>query len=510
MMAQSTPFIVLVAALLISTLSYCSAEKVYCVTPTAACSSCPHNSTHCATLSEYAQEAELYFTSNTAVVFLPGDHALDTNITVANVTRLTMCGESSLGNRATVVCRGSVGLSFTSMVEIKIYYLVFTSCSRKYAITLSGTPPTCAHVGMFLQFAQDAELVNCSFQANLGTALAVSNTSITLSGNCDFAYNHLLCGYSIAAGGGIIAVSSNLTFTGNTTFLDNGASCTASFGGAIIILDNTVVSFNGTSNFINNSASQGGAIFASGHTVLSFSGTNNFINNSAGDIGGTISTYNNTVLSFSGTNNFINNSAGDIGGAISTYNNTVLSFNGTNNFINNLAHYGGGAILMLKNALLCLNGTSNFINNSASEGGAICTLDIAVLSFNGTSKFINNTAGYGGGAIFAVINSTLTVNGTIYFTNNGHYGGGVHTQNGDVYTAYGGGVYIGLISTFSILPNTSVYWENNHATLGGAIYVYDDNPRSDCAFFASYATIVPKEECFFQLPGQNLSDGVDV
>ena len=411
-MAQSTPFIVLVAALLISTLSYCSAENVYCVTPTAtSCSSCPHNSTHCATLSEYAQEADLYFTSNTAVVFLPGDHALDTNITVANVTRLTIHGESSFGNKATVVCRGSVGLSFSSMVEFKIYYLVFTSCSRKYAITLPGTPPTCAHVGLFLQFAQDAELVNCSFQANLGTALAVSNTSITLSGNCDFAYNHLLCGYSIATGGGIIAVSSNLTFTGNATFLDIGASCMASFGGVIIILDNTVVSFNGTSNFIT---SQGGTIFASSHTVLSFSRTNNFINNSAGDIGG----------------------------AISTYNNTVLSFSGTNNFINNLAHYVGGAILMLKNALLCLNGTSNFINNSASEGGAICTLDIAVLSFNGTSKFINNSAGYGGGAIFAVINSTLTVNGTIYFTNNGHYGGGVHTQNGDVYTAYGGRVYI--------------------------------------------------------------------
>ena len=400
MMAQSAPFIVLVAALLINTLSYCSAENVYCVTPnTTACSSCPHNSTHCATLSEYAQEANLYFTSNTAVVFLPGDHALDTNITVANVTRLTMCGESSLGNS-----RGSVGLSFSSMVEFKIYYLVFTSCSRKYAITLPGTPPTCAHVGLFLQFAQDAEPVNCSFQANLGTALAVSNTSITLSGNCDFAYNHLLCGYSIAIGGGIIAVSSNLIFTGNTTFLDNGASCTASFGGAIIILDNTVVSFNGTSNFINNSVSQGGAIFASGHTVLSFSGTNNFINNSAGDIGGAISTYNNTVLSFSGTNYFFNNSAGNNGGAISTYNNTVLSFSGTNNFIN-----GGGAILMLKNALLCLNGTSNFINNSASEGGAIFTLGIAVLGLNGTSKFINNTAGYGGGAIFAVINSTLTV-----------------------------------------------------------------------------------------------------
>ena len=94
MMARSTPSIALVVALLINTLSYCSAENVYCVTPTAtSCSSCPHNSTHCATLSEYAQEAELYFTSNTTMVFLPGNHVLDRNITVANVTRLTMHGE---------------------------------------------------------------------------------------------------------------------------------------------------------------------------------------------------------------------------------------------------------------------------------------------------------------------------------------------------------------------------------------------------------------------------------
>ena len=117
-MAQSTPFMVLVAALLLNTLSYCSAEKVYCATPTvAACSSCPHNSVHCDTLSQYAQEAEMYFTSNITMVFLPGVHVLDANITATNVTSLTLRGEFSSANIATIVCRGSVGLSFTSMEE---------------------------------------------------------------------------------------------------------------------------------------------------------------------------------------------------------------------------------------------------------------------------------------------------------------------------------------------------------------------------------------------------------
>ena len=52
-----------------------------------------------------------------------------------------------------------------------------------------------------------------------------------------------------------------------------------------------------------------------------------------------------------------------------------------------------------------------------------------------------------------------------------------------------------------------MYWENNHASLGGAIFVEDASPLSYCR---SVAKLVPKEECFFQLPGQNLSNGIDV
>ena len=132
---QWTPFTLLVTALLLYTLSYSSAGNVYCVTPThASCSSCPQNSAKCTTLSEYAHEAELYFTSNTTMRFLPGDHTLNINITVSNLTRLAMHGESSPRKRATVICNVSVGLSFTSIVEFEMYSLAFTSCSRKNGV----------------------------------------------------------------------------------------------------------------------------------------------------------------------------------------------------------------------------------------------------------------------------------------------------------------------------------------------------------------------------------------
>ena len=539
------------------------------------------------------------------MIFLPGDHTLDTNITVANVARLTMHGEPSSGKIATVVCNGSVGLNFTSMMEFKIYFLAFTSCSRSY-----GTLPASFNYALLLRSIRYAELVNCSFHDNLATPLIVDNTNITLAGN-EFTHNHCGSNFCLKRGGGVNVVNSNVAFTGNTTFFNNSILYNSTNidcgGGAIQSSDNSILSFNGTSNFINNSAGYGGAIYTSYNTVLRFNGITNFINNSALGSGGTIYSSDNVVLSFNGTNNFINNSA-SYGGAIVTFDNTVLSFHGASNFINNSAYNDrdyanftlnfadGGAIYASDNSVLSFSGTSNFINNSAivgigggaiftsnnivlsfngisnfisnfvdySDGGAIYASGITVLSFNGTNNFITNTAkgvegGHGGaiyasdntvvrfngtnnfinnsayygsgdggviytsnntllsvngtsnfinnsatsrgGAICANTNNSLTFNGIITFSNNGYNRDGTDALN--VGTVYGGGVFLGLKSTFSILPNTTMYWENNHAALGGAIYVTDVSPLSYCT---SAAKFVPKGECFFQLPGQTLID----
>ena len=245
------------------------------------------------------------------------------------------------------------------MVEFKVCSLAFTSCSRN-----DGVSPG-SHYALSLQSTQNAELVNCFFHDNIGTALLVENTNVTLAENSEFSHNHCESN-SCVGGGGIRAFSSNLTITVNTTFFEN-------------------VAFSSEDN------EGGGAIYASNNTVVHF------------------------------------------------------------------------------------NGSSNFVNNSAYQGGAIC----------------------------AYFSTTLTFSGTINFTNNGpHKSRALH---GD--TARGGGVYMGLNSTFSLLPNTIVNWENNHASLGGAIYVYDASPLSYCTSVAKFA---PKAECFFQLPGQNLSNGIDV
>ena len=441
-MSQSTTFIVLVAALLTCTFSYCLANNVYCVTPSiSSCSSCPPDSVKCTTLSEYAQEAVSYFTSNTTLEFLPGDHVLDKSITLTNIYKLTMHGKSSSGNVATIVCHGEVGLSFTNMVKFKVDSLDFTSCNRKYGIVTDSTYGLAAAstYALLLQSTQYAELFNCSFHDNLGTALVVCNTSVTLAGNSEFTHNHCESNYCFA--GAIIALSSNLSFTGTMTFLENNATSFSKHysAGAIYASDTTVINFDGNSNFIKNSADSpigsGGAIYASNTTVISFDGNSNFINNSAdGPFGSGSAIYasNNTALTFNGTNTFINNSAGGgYGGAfLASGNNVRVCFTGTNSFISNSAPDSGDAICTSGNTVLSFHGTSNFISNSHS--GAIYILKNSTLYFSGINNFIDNSAQYsGGGAIFSSDHTRVSFNGRNNFINNSGVGGGggaMHTS----------------------------------------------------------------------------------
>ena len=419
------------------------------------------------------------------MVFIPGDHVLDRNITVARATRLTIYGESSSDNIATIVRNGSVGFSFTNIVDFSILSLAFTSYNRFWSYGSCQA----TNSALVLQSIPNAKLVNCSFHDNIGTALVVNNTSVTLVEN-KFIHNQCACrsfGHMRELGCGVTTFNSNLTFTGNTSFhnstqmafynyvncagaiwtsasslhftgtnnfIGNSAngingvgaiyaeantslsfSGTSNFihnlaevGGAIGTVDNVIVTFNGTNNFTSNSAKDsGGAIFASSNTSLSFTGASHFSHNSAEHFnGGAITASDYAILTFNGTNNFINNSA-NIGGAIDSYDNAILIFNGTNNFINNSAE-SGGAIATSDHVILTFNGTNNFINNSAESGGAIATSDHVILTFNGTNNFINNSA-ESGGAIDTLDNAILIFNGTNNFINNSankNSGGAIH------------------------------------------------------------------------------------
>ena len=419
------------------------------------------------------------------MVFLPGDHTLDRSVTVVNVARLTMWASN---NMATIVRNGSVGFSFTNMVDFNIYFLAFTSYNKSWSY---GSHPA-SNSALFLQSIQNAELVNCSFHDNIGTALAVNNTSVTLVEN-KFIHNQCACrsfSEMHELGCGITTFNSYLTFTGNTSFLNITQTAFHSYAycAGAIWASASSLHFTGTNNFIDNSANginSVGAIYAQANTLLSFNGTSNFTHNSA-EVGGVIGTVDNVAFTFNGTNVFFNNSASDSGGAIFAGSNILLNFIGTNEFTHNSAEHNGGAIFAITNISLTFIGTNNFTHNSAGiEGGAIDTLDNSALTFNGTNNFINNSAN-SGGAIYAVTNTSLNFIGTNEFSRNSaeQDGGAIYTLDNGVLTFSGTNYFInnsadfgGAIDTLdnSVLTfNGTNYFINNSADVGGAIYTFDN------------------------------------
>ena len=107
-------------------------------------------------------------------------------------------------------------LSFTNMVDFNMLCLAFTSYNRSYSY---GSRPA-SNSALFLQSIPNTKLVNCSFHDNIDTALAVSNSSVTLVEN-KFMHNQCACrsfSEMCELGCGVTTFNSNLTFTGNTSF----------------------------------------------------------------------------------------------------------------------------------------------------------------------------------------------------------------------------------------------------------------------------------------------------
>ena len=149
----------------------------------------------------------------------------------------------------------------------------------------------------------------------------------------------------------------------------------------------------------------------------------------------------------------------------------------------------GGAIFASQ-SIFTFNRTKYFTPNSANnDGGVIYAVKNRSFSFTGTSSFCSNLA-MRGGAIFTSFKSTVTCTGNISFTHNA----GDNTED-----SRGGAIYLAISSTLSFLRHTALCWENNHANLGRAIYV-----MTSLIYCTKIAKFIPKEECFFQLPGQNI------
>ena len=488
-----------VATLLLFLAITCSGHVHYYIKPTPD-TPCPANP--CFTLSEYAQQPHHYLTSNTTLLFLPGDHILHVNFTVENASTFELLSTTSNHPKSRVVCKGLVGFTFRNVSSMTLNGLTFKSCGKD----VFGYGPVPDYYGISIASGKDNLIVNCSFQESIGTALGVFYSRVHLQGNsftkdcnghsrmshglrttiltnssatfaigtktchnnsadcggrigkANSVLNYTLTGNitspSATYGGGIHAYTSNLNLTGNILFGDISAD--SEYGSGIKAI-NSIMNLIGNITFRNNLAKYGGGIYA-GNSNMNFTG-NILLGGNSAEYGGGIKAMNST-LSFIGNITFRNNSA-KYGGGVYSYNSN-LTFTG-----NIVFEYNKGEIYS--------GGNSMFQNNSAGNfGGGIKAHD-STLRITGSSIFRGNSAEYGGGIYLQ--NSFLISTGNTEFRDNSamYFGGGIKahesTLNFNTFRSNSAVLNGGGVETISSALNfvERIVFANNSAAQGGGI-----------------------------------------
>ena len=141
-------------------------ESTYHIKPT---HDTPCPAEPCLTFSAYAQDD--FLTSNTTLIFLPGNHSLDRDIAVTNVARFAMLGDStSLPNvTSRIVCKGPEVLTFHNISILHIQLLQIYSCG-------SGTVPAVSVVSVSW-----VEIIGSVFQDNGKSSLLVVGSTLNCS-----------------------------------------------------------------------------------------------------------------------------------------------------------------------------------------------------------------------------------------------------------------------------------------------------------------------------------------
>ena len=197
---------------------------------------------------------------------------------------------------------------------------------------------------------------------------------------------------------------------------------------------------------------------------------------------------------------FLNNSAENGAGIyINDHSTVVFSDNANITFIHNSANTAGGAIFSTDHSGILFNQNSNvkFSSNSAGKNGAaICSLENSHVIFTGNSKveFSSNVNKKQLRGVICIEKNTYIAfkcNTTTYFSNNIAYIGGAIYAKDNCHISlegnsrirfsnnigeYGGAVYLRTFSSICFEGNSTAVFNNNTALYyGGAIRAYSNS-----------------------------------
>ena len=213
---------------------------------------CPERMFPCCTLNQFASNKTYRLSENTSITLIlqQGTHHLDSELTVANVSQISVIGERK-GSESIVIIECSKRFTFENVTKVNMRFLVFVGCTENY-----------------IQSAGQFILDNCTFNGlgRNGTALNIIETMSVNITSCSFfdaqgsykQFPYLFNSDQFVAGGAIISANSSISMH-NSTFERN----IAQLGGAIfaeqeseLILTECVFNING------DSIAFGSAVFA--------------------------------------------------------------------------------------------------------------------------------------------------------------------------------------------------------------------------------------------------------
>ena len=439
---------------------------------------CPHDL--CITLSEFRELDFNCHQGNISLIFLPGNHRLDGELSLLGGDNISMI-KHELDDNGTVIveCESQSGrFNISEIAFVTIRGLNFMGCGGNKA----------SQVEEFI-------IEDTAFQGveNRGTALILNDIPFARIERSSFIFNkhgpyveqHSLSldpskqeridylflkrNSSFSVGGALYAAFSNISIL-NCKFDLN----TAEIGGALFAYNSSIQIIGSTYNL--NEASFGGVIVTS-ESHINVHRTK-FSFNAAKIFGGAMITYKDTLI---------------ITSTIFDYNNVFTESGVTEIYESSLSisdcffnanTAGSGGVIGAADGFITIN-TSTFVDNSALFGGVIITL--ARSSFNiANSIFTSNSAFSSGGVISTSDNSSLNIISSAFIMNSASSGGVmacslqsslfkstiINSTFANNSASTTGGVLYTIASSFYITHSS---FTSNNSSSGGVIAIYSDS-----------------------------------
>ena len=368
---------------------------------------CPQR--HCMTLSQIAAEWRNDYRNDTelSLFFLPGNHTLDNEFSVAQIDSFLMTRAAKLNEAVFVECvNTSVRFSISQTRFASIKGLHFNGCGSntitqvEHFIAEDNTFQGAEGGGtaLILLKVTSARIMTSSFLFNFGNnnEYPIEDEIVSDLDIIDYLYQE---NASLCAGGAIFAAYSNVSVD-TATFVENAAE----FGGAVFAYDSSVQIVQCTS--IYNRAIVGGGVMAAFGSSLYIE--NSTFSGNMAEYGGVV-LLEDSILTFN-SSRFITNNSAIVGGVMAAIGSSLYTENST--FSGNMAEYGG--VVLSENSILTFNSTRFIYNNAVISAGVMKVYHSLVNIAD--SKLNNNFAGDFGGVLYA-INSTFSVHGSNFFNN---------------------------------------------------------------------------------------------